>query len=249
MDVDLESLPDEIWLCILRWLDPGVDSCAASLTCARWRSLVGSQAWARAVFGRHFGEFVDAMPMERGEGGARVFLQRDHEERHAEMGARYARAVEDGDYAWLLRHHWPLRHLRFGGVWKGHYGPHGWEFLHVMQRGFVMWAVKLTGDPNVPAGAETFRLTLDCEFRLGAGRIQLADHGFRDPRFGVANCWVMAEDKMTVFWLFDPEDPESFIIPTEMFRCRTPVHVVVRILESMEKDQWGNVDARRLEIE
>jgi len=43
------------------------------------------------------------------------------------------------------------------GLWKGNYGSHGWEIIHVSVENDLISALKVTGDPNVPAGEVTWR--------------------------------------------------------------------------------------------
>lgn len=247
MDEEEEDmlLPDEIWLRILGWMDPGPSWMAARLTCKKWAYMIGGAAHARIVFGRIFGiANKTEPPFKRGEeddlflSGVAEALER--------RSVQYEEAIGSGNYPWLLKHHWALPQL--SGVWRGKYGPHGWELLHVQQgRGFLLWATKLTGDPNVPAGAETWRVQMDCGFRVGVGRIQLADHGYRNPRFGLANVLVQSPSKLVVYWLLDRE--EAIMVPTECFRLRASVSEVISLIQGMEKDQWGNVNANLIDIE
>ncbi len=232
MDGADDALPDELFVAVLFELDPR-DRLAAALVCRRWNAVLASNAWHQHVFRRHFEPFVGMSPLHE------TLFVHDHvpdAPPPCEQNDAYIAAFEGGDYVTMLRLLWPHRRVNHTGVWRGLYGAHGWEYVSVTQHGFDLHAVKLTGDPNVPAGQETFHMRLQCDLRFGGGTIQLADHGFVNPRRGPANM-RLSDDSATLWWLLNA----FLVVPTELVRCQTPLAVVVQLLMRLPIDRLGNI--------
>ncbi len=90
------------------------------------------------------------------------------------------------------------RPIDLSGRWVGAYGPHGDEVVDVRQSGAEVVAVKVTGDANVPAGQTTWRATLRGWFGPGEG--QVAETGFRDPKFVPGLLRLVAPDLIVFEW-------------------------------------------------
>lgn len=88
------------------------------------------------------------------------------------------------------------------GIWIGKYGAHGDELVRVIQKGFNLEAWKVTGDPNVPAGKQTWKMVLDREMAIGEGNIHLADHGYTNPRWGQATFKIIDSDHFDITWRY-----------------------------------------------
>jgi len=88
----------------------------------------------------------------------------------------------------------------FNGVWYGKYGGHGEEQVRIIQKGYHLDAIKITGDVNVPAGEQTWRMDLDREAKKGEGEIHLADTGYKNPRWGKATINIIDKDHFNVTW-------------------------------------------------
>lgn len=80
------------------------------------------------------------------------------------------------------------------------YGAHGVELLHFEQRGCTVRALKLTGDPNVPAGELSVELVLSLTGHAGCGRVRLAEHGFRSPHWGTLALLRLSPAKLALEW-------------------------------------------------
>jgi hypothetical protein len=85
------------------------------------------------------------------------------------------------------------------GLWRGRYGPHGEEVVSIEQKGEAILARKVTGDPNVPKGEITFRARLDGW--SGPGEGQIAERGFKNPRFVPGLFSLLGRDRVAFEWL------------------------------------------------
>ena len=56
--------------------------------------------------------------------------------------------------------------VNFSGLYIGEYGTHGLEFIEIIQHGYEVKGLKLTGDPNVPAGKYSFEVVFNAEVWL-----------------------------------------------------------------------------------
>ena len=69
------------------------------------------------------------------------------------------------------------------GIWIGDYRTHGDEWVQVSLASGEYQAIKLTGDPFVPAGELTWRTTGG----RAAVEVQCAEQGFKEPWFEPAD--------------------------------------------------------------
>eukprot|EP01117_Protostelium_nocturnum_P004308 TRINITY_DN1569_c8_g1_i1.p1 TRINITY_DN1569_c8_g1~~TRINITY_DN1569_c8_g1_i1.p1 ORF type:complete len:186 (-),score=51.68 TRINITY_DN1569_c8_g1_i1:32-589(-) len=94
------------------------------------------------------------------------------------------------------------------GIWKASYGIYGEEYVKVIQKGHSLEAVKITGDPHVPAGKNTFKVTMDRYFETGKGEIHLAEANYKNPRWGEA--WLLSKgnEAFDVTWPFQTGDAQ-----------------------------------------
>lgn len=90
----------------------------------------------------------------------------------------------------------------FDGLYKGSYGPHGDELVHIKSDGFFLSGLKITGDANVPRGQWTFQCRLVASMAYGLGKIQLADTGFVNQRTGNVQINVVSEEQLSLLWFF-----------------------------------------------
>lgn len=86
------------------------------------------------------------------------------------------------------------------GYWVGNYGGHGHELIRVYQKGYKVYAKKLMGDPNIPSGKLTWRMTLNGSLAEGKGEIHLADSGFKNPRWSTAYIDVTEKNLIQITW-------------------------------------------------
>lgn len=90
----------------------------------------------------------------------------------------------------------------FSGNWIGDYSAHGLESLRLFQTGFTLFAIKITGDINVPASKMTWKVTLNSSFTHGRGVIHIADTGFMNPRWAPAEIQVLDNNRIIVAGCF-----------------------------------------------
>jgi hypothetical protein len=83
------------------------------------------------------------------------------------------------------------------GEWIGHYRGHYDEVVKITQNGRRVEAVKITGDDYVPAGEITWRADLG----TGLGEGQVAEEGFRNPRFIPGQLKVFNRDRIVFHWM------------------------------------------------
>lgn len=105
----------------------------------------------------------------------------------------------------IFRTKFRSKKLRF---YVGSYGSHGHELIYVEQRGCYVCGTKLTGDPNVPAGAITWEFMFDLS-GANLGRIQLAmTQVFRNRSFGgLRMCYNPTSNpvRLTLEWRYESD--------------------------------------------
>ncbi|KAL6075954.1 executer 1 [Balamuthia mandrillaris] len=111
------------------------------------------------------------------------------------------------------------------GHWIGLYGSHGEELVKVTHYGYLVEALKITGDPNVPAGQITFRARMNETGRWGRGKVHLADTGFRNERWGLAFLDVREENHFVNKWKYEVLVAHTF---DTHFRRETEAERLVR---------------------
>ena len=84
------------------------------------------------------------------------------------------------------------------GRWSGDFGPHGEEIVEIAPEGEELVATKITGDPNVPAGQVSFRVVM--LWRHGTGQGQIAETGYRNPRWVPGQLEVLRDDLFVFTW-------------------------------------------------
>jgi len=87
-------------------------------------------------------------------------------------------------------------------IWQAEYGVHGEETIQVVQEGYFIHAVKITGDPNVPAGKPTWNIVLFRDRMHGKGQIHLADTGYQNPRWEPAKMTITDRNNFFIYWCF-----------------------------------------------
>ena len=90
----------------------------------------------------------------------------------------------------------PTTAIDLTGEWVGYYTGHFDEFVRISQNGEQVEAIKITGDDYVPAGEVTFRADL----RTGEGEGQIAEYGFRNPRFVSGRLTIISPEKIVFHW-------------------------------------------------
>lgn len=84
------------------------------------------------------------------------------------------------------------------GLWIGDYIKHGNEKIKLLQRGYEILAIKVTGDNNVPAKKMTWRIILKEESDYGRGCIVLAEEGFKKPKLDTLELQILNNNKIII---------------------------------------------------
>lgn len=98
------------------------------------------------------------------------------------------------------------------GYWVGDYGGHGYELIRIYHKGFKVYAKKLTGDDNVPAGKLTWRMNFGEEMREGKGEIHLAESGFQSSRWSTAYLYVIDKNFIRVTWFVEAASGDWYCV-------------------------------------
>lgn len=85
---------------------------------------------------------------------------------------------------------------QLAGEWIGHYPGHFDEVIRITQHGEMLEAVKVTGDDYVPDGEVTWRANV----QTGNGQGQIAEEGFRNPRFIPGRLRIENPERITFIW-------------------------------------------------
>jgi len=86
------------------------------------------------------------------------------------------------------------------GFWVGDYGGHGFELIRIYHKGYKAYAKKLTGDPNIPAGKVTWKVTFGEDGLRGKGELHLAEPGFLNSRWSTAYVDISQENAIQIDW-------------------------------------------------
>jgi Cyclin D1 binding domain len=86
--------------------------------------------------------------------------------------------------------------INLSGEWIGFYPGHFDEVIRITQMGDAIEAVKITGDDYVPAGNVTWRA--DLKTLIGEG--QIAENGFRNPRYIPGKLTILNSDRIIFSW-------------------------------------------------
>jgi len=86
--------------------------------------------------------------------------------------------------------------VSLNGEWIGHYPGHFDEVIRIDQRGDEVEAVKITGDDYVPAGATTWRASL----QTLRGEGQIAEEEFIRPRFIPGRLIIVNQERIIFRW-------------------------------------------------
>lgn len=89
------------------------------------------------------------------------------------------------------------------GIFSAIYGDHGEELMQITHKGFFISVLKITGDPNVPAGKISWYATLCKSRKKGWGKIQVAEYGYLNPSWRGAFVDVIDKDKLELTWFFN----------------------------------------------
>lgn len=86
------------------------------------------------------------------------------------------------------------------GFWVGDYGGHGFELIRIYHKGYKAYAQKLTGDPNIPAGKVTWKVTFGEDGLRGKGELHLAESGYINSRWSTAYIDIGEKDCIQIDW-------------------------------------------------
>jgi len=86
------------------------------------------------------------------------------------------------------------------GYWIGDYSGHGFELIKIYHKGYKAYGKKLTGDPNVPAGKLSWKMTFGEDMMEGKGFIHLAESGYNNPRWSTAYIEAYEKDLVKIIW-------------------------------------------------
>lgn len=100
------------------------------------------------------------------------------------------------EFSFGMKEHGMLERVSLSGEWIGHYPGHFDEVIRIDQRGDKIEAVKITGDDYVPAGATTWRASL--ETLRGEG--QIAEEEFTRPRFIPGRLIIVSQERIIFRW-------------------------------------------------
>jgi len=90
--------------------------------------------------------------------------------------------------------------IDLNGYWIGDYGRHGKEIINIYQKGYEVIARKITGDENVPAGEITWKMTLDKDFKMGKGFMQVAEIGYKNAAWVTAYLEIIDYNSLQITW-------------------------------------------------
>ena len=98
------------------------------------------------------------------------------------------------------------------GYWVGDYGGHGYELIRIYHKGYKIYAKKLTGDENIPAGKLTWRMTFGEDMREGKGEIHLAERGFMVSRWSTAYLYVIDKNFIRITWFVEAASGDWYCV-------------------------------------
>jgi len=155
------------------------------LVCKAWLSVVDDTDLWQILTERDYYDFIKSKPAENspdslvylssilGAPACTQFIHFLHVDQNLTKPINYKEQ-------YILYHKVP----KLSGIWLAIYSGHGLEVIEIIQHGYDITAIKLKGDDNVPSGQIAFKGTIKQDGSAALGKVQLADSGFRNPRWG-----------------------------------------------------------------
>jgi len=197
--INLLHLPEEVLLQIFTYLR--VSSLQhLMLSCSKIYNLIETKLWKTLSFRDYF-HFLYQTPLRFNETNLFDFQTRNESEEEAnkEITDPFKDPLSEEDLMRLEEvqaqiSNWKTFYINcfkkdkfnLTGFWVGDYGDHGFELLRVFHKGYYVYAKKVTGDPNIPAGRLTWKVIMDETMKIGKGEVHLAETGYRNSRWNTA---------------------------------------------------------------
>jgi len=210
---NLLDIPQEVILQIFSYLKP--DSLQSLLlTCSQIYNIIESHLW-KSLSLRDYLHFLCQTPLRIEETNLYDFKSRLEQKEEAQkiISDPFKEPLSKDDLKKIEQAQsqiinwksfyidcYQKEKMNLTGFWVGDYGDHGFELIRIFHKGYHVYAKKLTGDPNIPAGKLTWKAMLDKNLKNGKGEIHLADTGFQNPRWNTALLENVTPDIIKISW-------------------------------------------------
>jgi len=207
-------IPDDIFAQIFLFLDlKSIGKCL--LTCKSFNNLIDAQLWKTMIL-RDYIHFLYTEPLteEELDSPTKISQITTTYESEAEAASIFKNpfqnlspevreiinqrisSLPNPKEFYLKCHSLP----NISGFWVGDYGGHGFELIRVYHQGYKVYAKKLTGDPNIPAGKVTWKMTFGEDGLRGKGELHLAETGFQNSRWSTAYIDISEKNTIQIDW-------------------------------------------------
>ena len=212
-------IPQEVLLQIFTYLDlSSLISCFS--TCQKFHSLTNTLLW-KTISLRDFSHFLSQKPLSASEQN-RVHLNirmESPEEALKDINDPLKEPLTDQEQELLVenkpqvqdwkefyQNYHELNQRNLSGIWIGDYGAHGFELIKIYQKGYKVYAKKLTGDPNVPAKRLTWQMHMDETLLRGKGEVHLAVTGYINSKWNTAYLDCTTPNVLKIKWIVSAND-------------------------------------------